>query len=597
MSDGSRKDDYWNIERLVPKRRGLSPFATREQVTGYESEAPEEAKKQDARADLERKLTIAPPEGQRAASSHSYTPGGAGLITKVTVKRFADKYDFYDSFRKAAELYYDVKGSPAEFAQFYSYMPQYAHMTAAQKAYYFFWRSELRQKRYIKTDYSYLYLYVYEILNLPERIPPEEGIRLLCEVWREYRQKLPRIDGYFAIWVEDYCLVHGLESPVSLLSDVLFDCISYAPLKEFYLSDIREAGFRGVDALLAYLSDYDYKRGKYAAERLPESITRDASYRDHFVRAMYLLFSEVYASEIIVGAQKTATLTRDAFPNSLCTHSVKCKLEIEYLALGESEELRRRVTAAVRYTENKLRAILGVKSRLAVKELPPHYARIIDGYFADLTRAAERRRAEKSRPQYERLYEPTSTGLSIEGASEIERLSWSTTARLTEPDEILYPTSDSFAIENGGEATRAENSHEISDIAARAENTLDISYASAPDGDLPSATLGARLAPDSSDEPQAPSAQATAATDDQNSSAGSEDGASPLGKEELDYLNHLYLGMPLTLTATPKDTLAERINDAFLDIIGDVILEPGDLGYAIIEDYREDIEEWLHSHQ
>ena len=38
---------------------------------------------------------------------------------------------------------------------------------------------------------------------------------------------------------------------------------------------------------------------------------------------------------------------------------------------------------------------------------------------------------------------------------------------------------------------------------------------------------------------------------------------------------------------------ADRINTLFLDIIGDILLEdPGD-GYRIIEDYREDAENWL----
>ena len=38
---------------------------------------------------------------------------------------------------------------------------------------------------------------------------------------------------------------------------------------------------------------------------------------------------------------------------------------------------------------------------------------------------------------------------------------------------------------------------------------------------------------------------------------------------------------------------AERINEAFSEGFGDVILEPCEFGYRLIEDYREDIEEWL----
>ena len=40
-------------------------------------------------------------------------------------------------------------------------------------------------------------------------------------------------------------------------------------------------------------------------------------------------------------------------------------------------------------------------------------------------------------------------------------------------------------------------------------------------------------------------------------------------------------------------TIAERINEAFSDAIGDVIIENTGDGFAIIEDYREEICEWL----
>ncbi|MBQ2719057.1 MAG: hypothetical protein IJF73_03210, partial [Clostridia bacterium] len=46
------------------------------------------------------------------------------------------------------------------------------------------------------------------------------------------------------------------------------------------------------------------------------------------------------------------------------------------------------------------------------------------------------------------------------------------------------------------------------------------------------------------------------------------------------------LGVPLPL-------LADRINEAFLEAYGDVLLEPCEGGYQPIEDYRKEAEEWL----
>ena len=39
--------------------------------------------------------------------------------------------------------------------------------------------------------------------------------------------------------------------------------------------------------------------------------------------------------------------------------------------------------------------------------------------------------------------------------------------------------------------------------------------------------------------------------------------------------------------------VADAVNTAMLDVIGDVALEADGATYKLIEDYREDIEEWL----
>ena len=49
----------------------------------------------------------------------------------------------------------------------------------------------------------------------------------------------------------------------------------------------------------------------------------------------------------------------------------------------------------------------------------------------------------------------------------------------------------------------------------------------------------------------------------------------------------------VTILAVTKTIDAERINEAFSDGFGDVILECTDEGYSIIDDYREEIGEWL----
>ena len=43
----------------------------------------------------------------------------------------------------------------------------------------------------------------------------------------------------------------------------------------------------------------------------------------------------------------------------------------------------------------------------------------------------------------------------------------------------------------------------------------------------------------------------------------------------------------------PEETIAEKINDIFYAIMDDVVLEIRDGGAVLIEDYREEVAEWL----
>ena len=525
----NERDEFWDLDKLVPKKKpSVSPFKTVSQVTDHIVGGTSSS------SDGERKLTFGAVQSKGRTEEQAYTPEHSGLIKKITIKRFVDKYDFYGNFRKAALIYYDYKMPKCEFTPFYSYMPQYTQLTAPQKNYYFYWRDEIRRGRHIKCDYSYLYLYVYEILNLPDKISPNEGIRLLCRLWREYRSELPRIDAYFSVWIQDYCFIYNLPCPMEDIREFVFDVIATSDFKEFYLSDMNGAGSDGAEAMIAYLSDYDWRRSKYAEGNDAEI------FRNHMVGAMRILISEYMSSGHNISTDEVSVLRRDAFPHSLCTHAVKCKLEIEYVSLAKDEELRRAITAGVRYTENKLRALIGVKSRLGIKDLPDIARRIIDRYFDNIFEMERIRRERECAPEYEKLYDAETKALSFADADEIERASWTTTARLV-------------VEEDADEEDTAEESNSQSTVDTcdnKADSSLD---------------------------------DATAKTDESSDrSLGLSDGDIAL------------IGLLIEGEAAVPDDAFERINEAFLaSDIGDIILEHDGEKYVIIEDYRQDIEEWF----
>jgi hypothetical protein len=225
---------------------------------------------------------------------------------------------------------------------------------------------------------------------------------------------------------------------------------------------------------------------------------------------------------------EAATISRSAFRNSLCTHAVKCQLEIEYLPLAKADGVRGIITSAIKYTENKLRALLGVKSRLAVKDFPIEYKNVIDGYFNEIFDRVNKAQRKAAMPEYEKLYEAIDTELSLEGASKIESASWQTTALLVSEEDEIEPLTE----EKEAATQKTENSYGLSG--------LEISI------------LKAILSKDT-------------------------EKAMNIARSE---------GIIL-------DTAVDKINEAFFDNFGDVIIEGGSSNYNIIEDYKEDIGEWI----
>ena len=508
----NEKDDFWNLEKLVPKRKAPMPnFSSLPTPVEHKVSVPE--KTETGRG----KIDFGAYRAEFGVEERSYEPKSSSLIKRVTISSYPDKYDFYGNFRKAALIYFDYRTEACDFVPFYSYMPQYSQLTPEQRAYYFYWRAEWKKGRILRSDYSYIYLFAYEVLNLPDKIAPEVGVTLLARLWRDYRQSLPRIDAYMSLWIEDFCLVYGLEYPMHVVRDFVFDAVSGSEIKELYLSELTEAGELGIDAVLLYLSDYDYRRGLSLAGN-------SRALYERYMRSSMRIFLEATGALDGARTRRGGTLKRDAFLHSLCTHAVKCRISVEYIRLAEDAELRRLITGAVRFTENKLRSLLGIKSRLAVRDFSEEHKAIISSFFDRLIERERRERAKREAPEYEKLYDAPSTELSFRGADEIERLSWGNTARLVENTE-----------------------DEVLPLVAEIK------------------------------EPEPPAFDRAEGAD-----------AYGLSSEDISLISAMLSG-----EGDIDDASAERINEAFADGFGDVILTYGENGFEIIEDYREDISEWL----
>lgn len=550
-------DQFWDIDSLIPNRR-LIPKSQRTDTV----EISESAAHSRESASTARSIPIPPRhEGETVVHSvshiaedhaihgyvgredplrnqpqpeYEYAPASA-LLHRVQVFRWKGSYQYYEEFLKTAEKLLDIKGIPCEYVKFFSYVPQYSQMTRSQLGWYLWFRECVKRGLAPNTDYSYILLLVYEIINLSDRIPPTEGQKLLFHLWKSYRATYPQLDNYLAEWICDYSLIHRLPPPAVEDRSQLASMMKHCTLKEFYVEGDSTEGY--VQALLIFCANYDYRKSKFYTEETSAL----------FESAMKTVMSAVVEGLSRDGKLFSATdmedslLTRDAYTGALCSYRRKRKLKISYCSFSRSHELRFLITDVLKYTENKLRAHLGIRSRLTVYALPDRVRALIEESMVGLLprKAAVKQEKTEEIPSYEKLYDLPVQPLDPSRAAEIERLSWDTTKRLVE------------------------------------------AFEEAPAAELPI----------TEPMPTTPSPLASLQTDDGGLSEKLRPYAAFLrAVDQEDCAEQRRVASQMNKL---PDAIADEINEIAAEELGDILLESDGGEYCLIEDYRDALEDLL----
>ncbi len=543
-------DRFWDIDALLPRKRSF-PRSTETEPVVLEIPPKEDAP--DRQTQTQERI---PPREDGKTVVHSVAPVGnisarhsvnpyadaerakkfeaddeyepsCALIHRVRIFEWRNDYRYYEEFASTAEKLQTVRGVPCRHVKFFSYVPQYSQMTRDQFGWYLWFRECVRQGEYPETDDSYILLYAYEIINLSHRLDPSIGQANLLGMWLHYREKYPRLDSYFPEWICDYSLIHHLPPPTDLDMRSRVVLMQRCALKEFYVPGDSEEGY--LQALLVFCSNYDYKRSKFCTEenrplfdRVMKTVLRRVT--DRLSREGKLFSS---------ADMEDSRLTRDAYSGALCSYRIKRKLEIYYCSFSRSHELRFLITDILKYTENKLRAYLGVLSKLTIYALPIPIRGMIDECVSELLPARRpMERPHEEQQEYDKLYDAPSAPLSLSHAAEIEQASWDTTQRLVEAFEELPEET-----ENPVPVPVMESQERVTD-----ENDLSCVFS-------PYRTFLVAVLEENFGE------QARL--------------AKQMGKL--------------------IDAVAEEINELAADAWGDVLLEDTGDGYRVIDDYRNDL--------
>ncbi len=541
-------DRFWDLNSLLPKKRPVTPSHRSINTDTVEITVPEESAR-DAGVPVPPQNAVRP-RGEltmRARAeeyrSHPLDPyliyaPESRLIKRVEVSKWDTKFNFYENFRTDAKRLWSRTASECEHVPFFAYVPQYSQLKYAQLKWYLWWRENVRRGVYLKSDFCYILLYIYEIINCPDLIEPSEGVKLLCDIWLAYRTEHKRIDSYMCEWLCDYCLINKLSCPTARLETILGEVAALASLKEFYMETASKSAASGV---LMHMSTYDFRKSRY--------VTSDnvSVFSSHISGAFDRVWNEILSKSDTSDGAKEFRIERTAYEGALCVYDMKRSLAIEYVSFSRSPKFRFTVTDIIKYSENKVRMALGIKSRLKVEGLSDDIRACIDRYFAENLPAPKKTHPTKNEEnvytenEYDKLYEPVKSEFSIENAIKIEKDSWETTEILTsafeeipEPEPVPEVTSD---------IPEPMQTNEFGDEFAELIGALDEVCVSA----LTNLSRG----------------DSTALTGAANSAG------------------------------ILADALADRINERAFDIIGDSIIEPCGGGYRLIADYEGDLRKWL----
>ena len=483
-------------------------------------------------------------EAERDTVIRQYTTGGR-YLTHVTVKSWPGARGFYEKFVHDAALSHARGGEEAPHVQYFSYIPQYSQLTPSMWKFYLWFKESVRRGvRLPDADFSYVILYVYEIINLEGVIAPAEGAELLARIWVMYRPMHPSLDKYLSEWMADYCLVHGVALP-KILTKILCEVGAKARLKEFYADAAISAGLSVGPLIRLALSDHNLTKGRFVKdiEGFADEICAvfDAVIAEHMSKGIGLFEEKL---------NRESELICDAYCGSLCASTVKKKIYLKLKSFFRLPEARRIVTELMKGCENIVRARHGIKARLSA---PP----VTGTSYVITARSAEEM-------TYMSYYDSPAEELTPEKAAQIEAQSWQNVESLTVED--VHETSDSFAEEPEG-AFFSDGIDDVTDVVDAAEETTVVAI-----GDP-----GQK----STDEPktlEASEPSVSTGTDDEKYKkvlwTAAEGGSFASACRELGLF---------------ADTAAAHINEIALEFIGDVVLEQSGTDYVFIEDYIDDI--------
>lgn len=282
------------------------------------------------------------------------------------------------SFFLDAEKLADYEEPQAEFVPFQRYYPTYYDMTSPQRKWYFFWRGQVRRGNYLDTDISYIFLYIYELINRVGVSELMEGYDQICQIWRHYRPRFPRLDYYLVDWIADYALFyHAPIDPLDIYREALD--LGYVPLPDLLLPDYLSGSCDRIPLiLLEKFSAYDLRASSFYQKGGAELCQKVMPAAVELVN-QYLLREKKQSLFQYFRPLHSILIRRRPFEGALFGEKRSEPITVATVLLySQHTPLRDFLSAVFKYAENRLRETSNFRGRLSGYHLDPKIQALLD---------------------------------------------------------------------------------------------------------------------------------------------------------------------------------------------------------------------------
>ncbi|MBK5243824.1 MAG: TerB N-terminal domain-containing protein [Eubacteriaceae bacterium] len=202
----------------------------------------------------------------------------------------------------------------AYYGEVLRYLPQYTDMSFPELRGYFTWRTKVRKGIVEKTSSSFVFVYIYELINGIGVTSPQNGFEKLLFIWNEYRDYDNKIDRYLKDWLKDYVIYYEMD--VSRIKDIPRKKNPYL----FALGDIQaaisEKNFLRFMELINDFSNYKILKSKFLKE-----------FKNDYIEALTMVYMEI---EDFYDKNRKTTLFEKMFGKESCDSWVPFRSGIFY---------------------------------------------------------------------------------------------------------------------------------------------------------------------------------------------------------------------------------------------------------------------------